>query len=144
MKKLIGMTDYCMELTKNDFIGSGSVSNDVLLKISNYANFLKQPLELWMFIPCDDDGNVLEEPKIENMPFCSVNGEGYDYAILKYQQAKEKCLFEGCFYDDEMQVIRSEKGIDLFYLPKGKLFSVEMMAKYNLQLTPTAIKQLSL
>jgi len=46
-------------------------------------------------LPCDEYGNVLEEPKIENMPFCSVNGEGYDYAILKYQQAKERCLFEG-------------------------------------------------
>lgn len=25
--------------------------------------FVKQPLELWMFIPCDEKGNVLEEPE---------------------------------------------------------------------------------
>ena len=29
----------------------------------NYANFLKQPLELWMFVPCDEDGKVFEEPE---------------------------------------------------------------------------------
>lgn len=33
--------------------------------IERYAKFLKQPIELWMFVPCDEDGNVLEEPMYE-------------------------------------------------------------------------------
>lgn len=32
-------------------------------KIEKYAKFLKQLLQLWMFIPSDLKGNVLEEPK---------------------------------------------------------------------------------
>ena len=49
-------------------------------KCINYANFLKQPLTLGMFIPCDLDGNVLEEPFnyeyfLKNEKKCSPQGQ---------------------------------------------------------------------
>ena len=55
----------------------------------NYANFLKQPLKLEMFVPCDSDGNVLANPN---------NNMNLKYPKLKhqqYRQAKEKVLFKG-------------------------------------------------
>jgi hypothetical protein len=57
-------------------------------QINNYANFLKQPIKLEMFVPCDDDGNAI---KLPNACICT------DLCRLckKYQQAKEKVLFEG-------------------------------------------------
>ena len=35
-----------------------------LKQIFSYAEFLKQPLKLEMFVPCDEDENVLGEPEI--------------------------------------------------------------------------------
>jgi hypothetical protein len=115
---------------------------------NNYDDFLKQPLELWMFVPCklvDSVWVVLEVPKLvyekEDDNSALQNHNAY---LEEFQQAKERCLFDGCVYDDEMQAIRNEKGIDLFYLPKGELFTIEIMTKYNLQLTTTVKKQIGL
>ena len=63
--------------------------------------FLKQPLKLEMFVPCDEDGNVLEEPinykTWAELHFNNGKKEKGTYGFLeheKYQQAKEKVLFE--------------------------------------------------
>ena len=125
--RLISMVDYVLH-------------DDVIFKekrtfkdlVLNYATFLKQPLELWMFVPCDEDGNVLIEPI----------GQNPIYWSREYQKAKERCLFEDCIYDEEMQVIRKDYGIDLFYIPKHELFTIETMTNYDLKLTQTAIKQI--
>lgn len=127
MKQLISMTDFVLEQDEKR-VGMRDYCNLIV----NYANFLKKPLELWMFAPCDENGNVLDE-------FVHIVEGGFS---REYQEAKERCLFEGCVYDDVMQEIRSEKGIVLFHLPKKELFTVEMLVKYNLRLTATEIKQI--
>jgi hypothetical protein len=116
-----------------DFVLEHSMSNKTILnrysRINNYAKFLKQPLELWMFIPCDENGNVLEykfiddEYHVENR----INDTKYD----EYQQAKERCYFNKCNLRDSQEIVE--------YLE-----TIEDLVKYNLQLTPTAIKQLGL
>lgn len=89
--KLIGMTDFVLEQNKilNKYINydKGGLFEIIIY----YANFLKQPLELWMFVPCDENGNVLEEKMI----FAS---DDKDYIFEskkfdKYLQAKERCFF---------------------------------------------------
>ena len=72
---------------------------------TNYDNFLKQPLNLGMFVPCDEDVNVYayeyEEPIQED--YWSENGTVYSGELfkhdlnryMKYKKAKEKVLFEG-------------------------------------------------
>lgn len=57
----------------------------------NYAQFLSQKPQKWMFVPCDDEGNVLEEPKWHN------EESDYEIQILtqQYQQALERVIFEG-------------------------------------------------
>ena len=144
--RLISMVDYVLH-------------DDVIFKekrtfkdlVLNYATFLKQPLELRMFVPCDEGGNVLEKPevgrdKLYNAQDTSTNSiiwhEKWHKRIEKYQKAKERCLFEDCIYDEEMQVIRKDYGIDLFYIPKHELFTIETMTNYDLKLTQTAIKQI--
>lgn len=78
MKKLTAMTDFVLE--QCEIKQSTSEFKESVFK---YAKFIKQPLELWMFVPCDDNGNVLWEGANWNKKF--------------YQQAKERCLFEGNF-----------------------------------------------
>jgi hypothetical protein len=132
--KLISMTDFVL-LECN--------YNQINIK---YAKFLKQPKEIWMFVPCDEDGNVLEKPKIENMPFCSVNGEGYDYAILKYEQAKERVLFERFklgAYPLERFVLHDNPSFGLV-IDSFKEETIEDLVRYDLTLTQTAIKQIGL
>ena len=79
--RLISMVDYVLH-------------DDVIFKekrtfkdlVLNYATFLKQPLELWMFVPCDKEGNVLEA-----VPYYADGIE----KVNEYKKAKERCLFEG-------------------------------------------------
>lgn len=54
--KLILMTDFVLEQQKAT--ASETPLLKPLKKIFNYANFLKQPLTLGMFVPCDLEGNV--------------------------------------------------------------------------------------
>ena len=63
--KLISMTDFVFDqfskLEKTQEINILQFRNN----IGNYANFLKQPLKMWMFVPCDLDDNVIEEQLIK-------------------------------------------------------------------------------
>lgn len=47
--KLLPMTDYVLSSLEYH-------------TIKDYAELLKQPLKLEMFLPCDDDGNLLGDP----------------------------------------------------------------------------------
>ena len=141
--KLISMTDFVLE--------EGNPSNtdcQFADKVMSYANFLKQPLELWMFVPCDEEGNVLEEPNEE----FEITYWDYSTKLSKYQQAKERVLFEGFCIDESYKKEKKQ----LPYLTNGKasvfLHSdfairhqiVEDLAGSEIQLTPTAIKQIGL
>lgn len=67
--------------------------------IRNYAKFLKQPLQLGMFVPCDEKGNVLVEPKryAEWLDQSIDASEETDLCIqcALYHEAKDRVLFEG-------------------------------------------------
>lgn len=62
---------------------------------NNYDNFLKQHLNLGMFAPCDEDGNVLIEPD-HSMYFTAttIGEDKYYNDVYDYNQAKDKVLFE--------------------------------------------------
>ena len=118
--KLITMTDFVLEQRKT-YEGDFKDLADLYFR---YANFLKQPLELWMFVSCDEDCDILEEP-IETIG-------GVEMYVKRYQQAKERCLFEGLDLGVANHHIRQER-------------KVEYLANFGiLELTKTAIKQLGL
>lgn len=116
--RLISMTDFVLEQFEKMPL-QPTQQECVLhnLKIVNYANFLKQPLKLGMFVPCDEESNVLEEPNHLDYKYEKYKGELHfksDYDRNKYcekyeefYQAKEKVLFihakeicySGLFFD---------------------------------------------
>jgi hypothetical protein len=115
MKNLISMTDFVLE--------KQIARIKPILKlcyIESYANFLKQPLEKWMFVPCDEDGNVLEDCGL--IP-C--------YELDQYRKAKERCLFES----------ENKYCFETILLCKK---NIEDITNFNFQLTPTALKQIGL
>jgi len=144
--KLITMTDFVLEQEqyrlKNILPYPKSLSYD---KILNYATFLKQPLTLGMFIPCDEEGNVLEEKSIFN-----TTDECYIFdseLFYNYKQAKDRVLFEGFFSNGTgnaiLQQTQNALVIDMkFY--KDRNVEYLLNSKCNLTLSDSAIKQLGI
>lgn len=56
--KLIPMTSFVIDYYSHE----GYADLQTLQLMKNYANFLKQPLALWMFVPTDSKGELLKEP----------------------------------------------------------------------------------
>lgn len=152
MKKLINMTDFVLWQH-----AESSNQNEFEDNCYNYAKFLKKPLELGMFVPIDEDGNVLEFPKVcictDSCSFCK-----------KYQKAKEKVLFEGFeFFESQVKATNTMLGdyglfpyaVHLGFITHTKgqgyhayyqLKTIEDLVKIKkgILLTKSAIKQLGL
>jgi aromatic ring-cleaving dioxygenase len=137
-RKLISMTAFVM---LNHYKADKPIhqqQSDVVRKHVNYANFLSQPLELGMFIPCVD-GVPIEKTKCVAM---------FGNAIWK--QAKDKVLFEGFEVhrrDDKYTHMNwvSDKNNSIS-IPLHKFKTVEKLVNFffNPTLTQTAIKQIGL
>lgn len=174
MEKLISMTDrvlYEMKNYNNSCYAEDEIALNLLKEnLENHANFLKQKLELWMFVPCkivDSVWVVLEEPThelVSKMPLTSEGWDGKYWRLkLEYQEAKDRVLFEG--FNLKNKILNSicngflliqflnfsngNKEIHLtnFSIEKPKTFkayTIEDLIKYNLELTKTAKKQIGL
>lgn len=127
--RLLSMTDFVLEQLQIK-----QSTSEFKEAVAKYVNFLKQPLELWMFVPCDEKGNVLERPE------CSLGKECYSPPCVKYQQAKERCLFFSQHGENEML----DPCLAKVYL--DEFFNIEQLSNdiRRIKLTPTAIKQLGL
>jgi len=153
--KLISMTDFVEKIRKESNVSpfndeQKEMDNAELYKIFNYAHFLKQPLKLEMFVPCDEKGNVLEKPK-DYQKYIKHNF--YASKVCKtYQEAKEKVLFESFEIDLEegcgFPFLNNHPPFFFSIDNKWDISScfkiIEDLEGYNIQLTNTALKQLGL
>ncbi|MGV0964920.1 hypothetical protein [Empedobacter falsenii] len=158
--KLISMTDFVLEQTELYKLDKISVF-DFALRVKKYAQFLKQPLILGVFVPCDEEGNVLKECTYLYDVYKNLsNDEKRDYKSRceKYQQAKEKVLFEGLI----KMTFTSISGDKVVQYSKDNNFNLEPILEIredkikflfktiedlvilNLTLTETAKKQIGL
>ena len=99
--KLISMTDFVLEqnekinenFKKNILMTQGETLdelNNFIDIITNYANFLKKPLKLGYFIPCDKNDVPLKEAKELNFK----NDDDLEDYCFKYSISKQRVLFE--------------------------------------------------
>lgn len=146
MDKLISNTDfgfYVRKLEVNDY--------KKLELRENYDLFLKHPLTLSMFIPCDLDGNVLEEPK-KYQPIGSFSSEEllndieecFEADTKEYKLAQERIYFKGFGEDSEFNIVVAIKKGFGFNINDISKLTIEDLTKYNLVLTETAKKQIGL
>ena len=139
--RLISMVDFVLENAKQPYV-EGTKYKDLV----NYAKFLKQPLKLEMFVPCDEDGDILDEPEDYELRLPNMMTE-YNDEVYRYKQAKSKVLFEGfkingnyIYYGHFMVCLISEI----------ELYTVESLLNHfipeteEVQLTESAIKQIEL
>ena len=141
----IGNTVLCDSflIPMTDFVNNvGNMENypsheNALSWIYNYATFLKLPLKLEMFVPCDEDGNVLEEPKIEEEYVDEHTTQIFAQYQYDLDKAKEKVLFEGFkIYDYKLNVF--------FYLGRRKTLSYDKKRKdfITIGLLPETVEDL--
>lgn len=133
--KLISMTDFVLEQKKTICKIDSKDTDYYFNNIVNYANFLKQPLKLEMFVPTDKYGNVLEEKLVENYENDFGLYSDFRRYNKEYNEAKKKVLFETNY---ELHVIKD-------ILTSAKIIEdLVTCSKLNITLTPNVIKQLGL
>ena len=93
---LVPMTDLVLEQL-NEQNSRTKPMREVFNSLEKYATFLRQLLKLEMFVPCDDEGNILEEPQMieRKVAFDEVDYDYNEEEVIVYKKAKEKVLFEG-------------------------------------------------
>lgn len=165
--KLLSMTDFVIE-NENMVKQTESEMSKDLFKLAKYAHFLKQPLEKFMFVPCDQDGNVLQKPTMfyseENIK--RLKGIEIEIAnsannrIKQYEDAKSKVLFEN-FKFVESHKEGMDNNLDYFVFPYGEkrlgltkrqegfrtwfqLFTVEDLVQCDLELSKNVIEEFQL
>lgn len=143
--KLQSMTDYV--LAEKLMLNIKGYEKDFISKTFNYANFLKLPLTLGMFIQKDENGNVLEEPKgwkayIQTNGWKSLHPDALERCRI-FAEAKKRVIFDG------FEIIDTYLGsFKLFYDGFEYIFynsdNVESIIKYNLTITENAVKKYGL
>ena len=149
--KLISMTDFVLEVEKNSYtqtekynIIEWQTKCESFDKIVNYANFLKQPLKLEMFVPCDEDGEILHPEFVggkEVIYDSSVQDAMMD-KVIEYQQAKEKVLFEGFKFKKTSTYCIIYKNDNAVWASWDNRKTIEELIHFDLTLTENAIKKL--
>jgi len=158
---LISMVDYVLERSSKSieqmtiletFKDGAKITNQIF----NYAKFLSMPLTLGMFVPTDEDGNILEKSCDEYKKGCR------DCACREYQKALDNVIFKDAVIIDNTPYKSTKRLMinlnhpasfriynkfnfrdgyeEITFLPNfSKIVSVEYMTGYGLELTQSAI-----
>ena len=111
----------------------------------NFDNFLEKPLKLGYFIPCDEEGDILEEPTNYEKRLLNMMTE-YNDEVYTYYQAKAKVLFEGFEYDG-LYIEYKVNNLNRFFkdeLRKGTIEDLLIQIDDKIKLTETAKKEIGL
>lgn len=136
--KLQSMTDFVLgTLSVLDNYNPLGLNEDIVsryISITNYAKFLKQPLTLGMFIPCDKEGKPLDKPVAPKYfdPTEPVPEEA-EQEFYDYDKAKQRVLFDGVNRCEAFTLVTMWRTVEDL---TNSLF--------NITLTPNAIKQIGL
>ena len=138
--RLISMTDFVLEIDKEWENPSKPFSeNKALMKICNYATFLKQPLKLEMFIPCYYRNGFpiayTKDTLVNSMEL-----------LNEFEEAKERVLFKGFehYLFRQADHIQHNKSRKCFSFPNYNGVIIEDLISLEVELTENAIKQIGL
>lgn len=152
--KLIKMTDYISQ--KRDIMDREMSNQDrltILESILHYSNFLKTPLNLGMFIPCDEKFNILKQPnhyrRYVSKDYLTENPKMSEKWVEKceeYKKAESKILFK-----DFYLFIDKEDNFEKYVANEGFVLSIESLytmkvediADNNIELTRFCINAIN-
>lgn len=131
--KLITLSEFILKKDKQIRKGSSDVY-DFTMSVTDYALFLQRPLELGMFVPCDEYGDVLKHP---NYIKGNRSADLYNLKMYEYLDAKDKVLFEVEGFE---QNVGEEK--QYFNVLKNVYNNIESFIDYeDFKLTQTALEE---
>ncbi|MNX23728.1 hypothetical protein D3C86_537330 [compost metagenome] len=139
MEKLISMVEFTIQQNMN-FANKEIISIDKLQTIIlKYAIFLKQPLTLGFFVPCDLEVNVIKE--YDWVAPDGIKWEDYEKELL---EAKDRVLFKGFeSIGENLFTARVANGINSYLIRDIETgMIVEDLVKDGLELTESAKKQI--
>ena len=148
------MTDFVINKRK-ELLRHSEYKNDLenyANIIYNYAQFLKQHLTLGMFVPCDEDENVLEYPTCN---WCSTGIPGDchrskecaidETPFYNYNKAIEKIIFKNYVFleedDNYWYFMNNHKKIEIL---KNTCIERLINEGYDTELTENTIKKIGL
>lgn len=144
--KLTSMTNFVFQQIRQK-----QSTSEFKESVKKYAELLTQPLTLGMFVPCDKEGNVLEEPEPNDLcgSFSKMQTGFHDE--VKYSEAKERVLFqefglsvgkEAVIYrnDEKDLIIRVHKEYKMFSVNGKQVVKIEELINYDLTLSDSAFK----
>ena len=115
-----------------------------------YARFLKKPLKLGYFIPCDENDVALEEPKHYDLwkkhGSFTQYGESIVSECSKFHEAQQRVLFEWFEYDG-LYIEYKVNNLNRFFkdeLRKGTIEDLLIQIDDKIKLTETAKKEIGL
>ena len=131
--RLKSMTDFVLEQ-----IEVKQSTSEFKESVKNYAKFLNQPLKLEMFVPCDEDGYILEEPEVDKEEIYENITQIFAQYQYELDKAKENIIFEGFENStiDELKI--------MFKTCKLNIIEDFLNYKEEIQLTENAVKQIGL
>ncbi|SEM15392.1 hypothetical protein SAMN05421856_101429 [Chryseobacterium taichungense] len=145
---LLKVCDNCNQSDELDL-----ARREFIVRVTNYTKLLKQPLKQEMFVPCLEDGNIIEPEPLE---FDGTN----QLHFYKYDEAEKKVLFHGFHLSAANEVKNNSLKLTLFLsmyqfvqvrqncLGGGDLFgeTTEALAYADLgiELTPSALQQIGI
>jgi len=144
--KLISISDFVLdhfELLENIPTQEEAIRH--INTVKRYVEFLKQSLKLEMFVPCDEDGNVLEKP--EN--YIEGYDDAYNDEIYNYLRAKEKVLFKGFKIDKNGYLVHNndisigrfisyEEGVEFLF--RDNMKNIEDLVDFGFFINENTIK----
>lgn len=142
METLKSMIDFVISQWDKD------ISREEFAQLTiKYATFLKQPLTLGMFVPTDEDGNVLEGKPLSPAP--DSEWLRWENERPEFFEAKERVLFEGFvdLYSDsensfEIQYLTPEHEEFITILKGGTVESL-LQIDFEFELTETANQKIN-
>lgn len=138
------MTDFVLEQYKNPLQDDQKAYENII----KYAEFIRKPLTLGMFVPCDADGDVFIKPNELEYQLANEEHMASKWVVNAYQEAKEKVLFKGFEWDfnDKSVNMAMKSGIWIFGVEDIENTNVESFGgiENEIELTESAIKQIGL
>lgn len=131
LKRQVPLSEYVIRLAEeanNDPKYTPLEAISSYWKVVDYTRFIKHEITLGMFVPVDEDGNILQDPN-KPRPICRDCADGHgtcdidglncdpDKRKEQYQQALNNVIFEGFEASDngEHILLTTQDGTELTY-----------------------------
>lgn len=131
MENLISMTDFVLKLKLKKDVEFGALKEltSYYIRVDSYAELLKTPLDISMFVPCDDNNKPIENGvDLDYMDFGDLLFEGFEIKTDEDDSAGNKSVCCGPVHVYWWRIDSQT------WVPSRGLKTIEDLTRYGLKL----------